>query len=59
MTRKENMTENMKNVSFPIYKDTHERYLDFKKENKLTHDQALNQLLDTHEREVEENEKNK
>ena len=57
MTRKENMKENMKNVSFPIYKDTHERYLDFKKENKLTHDQALNQLLDTHEREAEENER--
>ena len=57
MTRKENMTENMKNVSFPIYKDTHERYLDFKKENKLTHDQALNQLLDTHEREAEENDR--
>ena len=57
MTRKENMKENMKNVSFPIYKDTHERYLDFKKENKLTHDQALNQLLDTHEREAEENDR--
>ena len=48
--------ENMKNVSFPIYKDTHDRYLDFKKENKLTHDEALNRLLDTHEREAEENE---
>ena len=49
-------TENMKNVSFPIYKDTHDRYLDFKKENNLTHNEALNQLLDTYEREVEENE---
>ena len=48
--------ENMKNVSFPIYKDTHDRYLDFKKEKNLTHDEALNQLLDTQEREVEENE---
>ena len=55
MTRKENMKENMKNVSFPIYKDTHERYLDFKKEKKLTHDQALKQLLDNYKREVEEN----
>ena len=55
MTRKENMKENMKNVSFPIYKDTHERYLNFKKEKNLTHDQALNQLLDTYKREVEEN----
>ena len=48
-------TENMKNVSFPIYKDTHERYLEFKKENELTHDRALNLLLDTYKREVEEN----
>ena len=48
--------ETMKNVSFPIYKDTHDRYLDFKKENNLTHNEALNQLLDTYEREVEENE---
>ena len=55
MTRKENMKENMKNVSFPIYKDTHERYLEFKKEKNLTHDQALNQLLDTQKREAEGN----
>ena len=48
--------ENMKNVSFPIYKDTHERYLEFKKEKNLTHDQALKQLLDTYKREAEENE---
>ena len=45
----------MKNVSFPIYKDTQERYLEFKKENELTHDEAINLLLDTHEREEEEN----
>ena len=57
MTREENMKENMKNVSFPIYKDTHERYLEFKKENELTHDQALNRLLDIRKREVEENER--
>ena len=50
-------TENMKNVSFPIYKDTHERYLDFKKENNLTHNEALNQLLDTYKREAEGNER--
>ena len=55
MTRKENTKENMKNVSFPIYKDTHERYLEFKKENELTHDQTINLLLDTYEREAEEN----
>ena len=47
--------ETMKNVSFPIYKDTRDRYLDFKRENELTHDEALNRLLDTYEREVEEN----
>ena len=57
MTRKENMTENMKNVSFPIYKDTHERYLEFKKENELTHDQALTLLLDQYKEEVEENDR--
>ena len=49
--------ENMKNVSFPIYKDTHDRYLDFKKENNLTHNEALNQLLDTYEREVGKNDR--
>ena len=57
MTRKENMKENMKNVSFPIYKDTQERYLEFKKEKNLTHDEALNQLLDTYKRGVEENDR--
>ena len=49
--------ETMKNVSFPIYKDTRDRYLEFKRENELTHDEALNQLLDTHEREAEENDR--
>ena len=49
--------ETMKNVSFPIYKDTRDRYLEFKKEKNLTHDEALNQLLDTHEREEEENDR--
>ena len=46
-------TENMKNVSFPIYKDTHERYLEFKKENDLTHNEALNLLLNKYEEEKE------
>ena len=55
MTRKENMKENMKNVSFPIYKDTQERYLEFKKENELTHDEALNLLLNKYKEDVEEN----
>ena len=49
--------EIMKNVSFPIYKDTQERYLEFKKENDLTHDEAINKLLDTHDREEENDRK--
>ena len=48
--------EIMKNVSFPIYKDTQERYLKFKKEHDLTHDEAINLLLDKYEEE-KENEK--
>ena len=47
--------EIMKNVSFPIYKDTQVRYLEFKKKHELTHDQAINLLLDKYEEE-EENE---
>ena len=43
--------EIMKNVSFPIYKETQERYLEFKKENDLTHDEAINLLLDKYEEE--------
>ena len=41
--------EIMKNVSFPIYKDTQDRYLKFKNASKLTHDEAINKLLDTYE----------
>ena len=41
--------EIMKNVSFPIYKDTQERYLDFKKKHELTHDETINLLLDKYE----------
>ena len=48
--------EIMKNVSFPIYKDTQERYLGFKKKHGLTHDQAINLLLDAYKYEKEENE---
>ena len=47
--------EIMKNVSFPIYKDTQDRYLEFKKKHELTHDEALNLLLDQYKDEVEEN----
>ena len=46
----------MRNFSFSIYQRTRERYLDFKKENELTHDQAINLLLDTYEKEENENE---
>ena len=45
--------EIMKNVSFPIYKDTQERYLEFKKKHELTHDETLNLLLDKYEEEEE------
>lgn len=48
--------EIMKNVSFPIYKDTQEHYLEFKKKHGLTHDQTINLLLDTYEKEENENE---
>ena len=47
--------EIMKNVSFPIYKDTQERYLEFKKKHELTHDQAINLLLDVYEQEENKN----
>ena len=47
----------MKNVSFPIYKDTHERYLEFKKKHELTHDEAVNKLLDTYEEKGQEDDR--
>ena len=47
--------EIMKNVSFPIYKDTQERYLEFKKKQGLTHDQTINLLLDTYKQEEDKN----
>ena len=46
----------MRNFSFSIYQRTRERYLAFKKENELTHDQTINLLLDKYEEEAEENE---
>lgn len=46
----------MRNFSFSIYQRTRERYLEFKKENELTHDQAINLLLDTYKKEENENE---
>lgn len=47
----------MRNFSFSIYQRTRERYLEFKKENNLTHDEALNLLLDQYEEEVEESDR--
>ena len=47
----------MRNFSFSIYLRTRERYSKFKKENNLTHDEALNLLLDTYEREAEGNDR--
>ena len=41
----------MRNFSFTIYHRTRERYLDFKKQNELTHDEAINLLLDKYEEE--------
>ena len=41
----------MRNFSFTIYHRTRERYLEFKKENGLTHDEAINLLLDKYEEE--------
>ena len=41
----------MRNFSFSIYQRTRDRYLEFKKENKLTHDEAINLLLDKYEEE--------
>ena len=43
----------MRNFSFSIYQRTRDRYLEFKKENELTHDEALNLLLDQYKEENE------
>lgn len=39
----------MRNFSFSIYKATHDRYITFKNKKKLTHDEAINVLLDVYE----------
>ena len=46
----------MRNFSFSIYQRTRDRYLEFKKENELTHDEAINLLLDVYEQEENKNE---
>ena len=45
----------MRNFSFSIYQRTRDRYLEFKKENELTHDEAINLLLDMYEQEENKN----
>ena len=46
----------MSNFSISVYRRTRERYLKFKENNGLTHDETINLLLDKHEEE-KENEK--
>ena len=46
----------MSNFSISVYQRTRDRYLEFKKENELTHDEMINLLLDKYEEE-KENEK--
>ena len=41
----------MSNFSISVYRRTRERYLDFKNENELTHDETINLLLDKYEEE--------
>ena len=43
----------MSNFSISVYRRTKERYLDFKKKHELTHDEAINLLLDKYEEEKE------
>lgn len=45
----------MKNFSISVYDRTRERYTKFKKENDLTHDEAINKLIDIYEKEEKEN----
>ena len=41
----------MRNFSISVYRRTRERYLDFKNENELTHDETIKLLLDKYEEE--------
>ena len=45
----------MRNFSISVYRRTRERYLEFKKENDLTHDEAINKLIDIYEQEENKN----
>ena len=41
----------MRNFSISVYRRTRERYLKFKEDNDLTHDETINLLLDKYEEE--------
>lgn len=43
----------MQNFSISIYRRTYERYLKFKSDKKLTHDETINQLIDMYEKKGE------
>lgn len=43
----------MRNFSISVYRRTRERYLEFKEDNDLTHDETINLLLDKYEEEKE------
>lgn len=45
----------MRNFSFPIYHRTRERYSEFKKKHELTHDEAINLMIETYEEKEQEN----
>lgn len=44
----------MRNFSFSIYHRTRERYLEFKKKHDLTHDEAINLLIEIYEQKEQE-----
>lgn len=46
----------IRNFTIVVYPDTLEKYLHYKESNKLTHDEALNKLLDRNEQD-DKNEK--
>ena len=45
----------MSNFSISVYRRTRERYLDFKKKHELTHDEAINLMIETYEEKEKEN----
>ena len=45
----------MSKFSISVYRRTRERYLDFKKKHELTHDEAINLMIETYEEKEKEN----